>query len=184
MVHVQSIGMRDAVLLQQGSQEKLAHRAYSFSKKRTVLPTVLNRQEILSLIESASNPKSKAIVSTLYGTGVRLNELANIGLADIDSERHVIFIREGKGGKDRAVPLSPALLRSLREYWRSCATKPATFLFPCSDVSRPIGLRGVQHIVTNAARKAGIQKRVSPHTLRARRISPEANARMETGFLS
>jgi site-specific recombinase XerD len=166
MVYVQPIRVRDEVFLQPGSQEKLAHRAHSFSKKRVVLPTVLNKQEILSLIESASNPKNKAIISTLYATGVRLHELANILLTDIDSERNVIFIREGKGGKDRAVPLSPALLRSLREYWKSCIHKPATFLFPGTDLSKPLGLRWVQGIVTNSARKAGIQKKVSPHTLR------------------
>ena len=166
MVHIQSIRMRDALLLQPGSQKNVAHRAHSFSKKRVVLPTVLNKQEILSLIESASNPKNKAIISTLYGTGVRLHELANILLTDIDSERNVILIREGKGGKDRAVPLSPALLRSLREYWRSCVHKPATFLFPGADLSKPLGLRWVQGIVTISARKAGIQKKVSPHTLR------------------
>jgi integrase/recombinase XerD len=125
VVHLQSIGLRNQVLLQQGPQEKPAHRTHSLSKKRTVLPAVLNKQEILSLLESASNPKNKAIISTLYGTGVRLHELLNITIDDIDSKRNVILIREGKGGKDRAVPLSTALLRTLRDYWRSCVTKPA-----------------------------------------------------------
>jgi integrase/recombinase XerD len=166
MVHVQSIGVRHEVLLQPRSQEKVAHRAHSFSKKRSVLPAVLNKQEILSLIESASTPKHKAIISTLYGTGVRLSELLNIKLTDIDSKRHVILIREGKGGKDRAVPLSQTLLRCLREYWKSCARKPDTFLFPGSDIAKPMGLRRVQQLVTDTARKAGIKKRVSPHTLR------------------
>ena len=95
-----------------------------------------------------------------------MHELAGITLSDIDSGRNVILIREGKGFKDRAVPLSPALLHVLRDYWRSCVTKPTSFLFPGSDVSKQIGLRWVEHIVTNAARKAGITKRVSPHTLR------------------
>jgi site-specific recombinase XerD len=166
MVHVQSIGLLHAVLLQQSPQETLAHRAHSLSKKRTVLPVVLNKQEILALIESASNPKNKAIISTFYGTGVRLNELLNILISDIDSERNVILIREGKGGKDRAVPLSTALLRSLRDYWRRCITKPKTFLFPGSDISKPMGRRWVERIVTDTALKAGIRKNVSPHTLR------------------
>lgn len=87
-------------------------------------------------------------------------------ISDIDSERNVILIREGKGGKDRAVPLSTALLRSLRAYWRSCITKPKTFLFPGSDISKPMVRRWVERIVTNTALKAGITKKVSPHTLR------------------
>jgi len=76
------------------------------------------------------------------------------------------MIREGKGKKDRAVPLSLRLLETLRDYWRSCITKPVTFLFPGVDVSKPLGLRWLQGIVSETGKKAGIRKQVSPHILR------------------
>jgi integrase/recombinase XerD len=158
--------VRHKVFLQPCSQTKLAHRAYSFSKKRIVLPIILNKQEVRLLLESASTPKNKAIIATFYGTGARLAELANIRLTDIDSDRKVIMIREGKGKKDRAVPLSQKLLETLRDYWRSCVIKPKTYLFPGVDVSRPLGLRWLGGIVSETAKKAGIQKKVSPHILR------------------
>jgi integrase/recombinase XerD len=165
-VHIQSISLLITVLLQSCAQEELAHRAHPLSKKRFVLPVVLNKQEVFSLIETAATPKNKAIISTLYATGARLAELVNIRISDIDGTRKVLTIRQGKGGKDRAVPLSDKLLAYLRDYWRSCADKPTTWLFPGSKTDKPLGMRWVQQIVKDTAQKAGIKKRVSPHTLR------------------
>ena len=92
--------------------------------------------------------------------------MLNIRLSDIDGQRNVLTIRCGKGGKDRAVPLSEKLLETLRRYWRSCSCKPTGYLFPSRLPDKPSGSRRVQALVAAAARKAGINKRVSPHTLR------------------
>jgi site-specific recombinase XerD len=105
---------------------------------------------------------------TLYSTGLRRAELCALKVADIDSERMLIHVRYGKGGRDRDVLLSPKLLETLREYWRWI--KPKTYLFPGmvsnwrADV--PINHKVVWVAVKEAAERAGITKRVSPHTLR------------------
>jgi integrase/recombinase XerD len=107
-------------------------------------------------------------VMTLYATGVRRAELCRLKVADIDSERMVLHIQQGKGGRDRDVPLSPRLLETLREYWRWM--KPKTYLFPGMEnnwrVDVPVSDKVAWIAVTEAAKAAGITKRVSPHTLR------------------
>jgi integrase len=104
----------------------------------------------------------------LYATGLRRAELCHLKVSDIDSERMVVHVRQGKGGRDRDVLLSPKLLETLREYWRWM--KPKTYLFPGTvkgwraDV--PITEKIVWTAVAEATKRAGIAKRVSPHTLR------------------
>jgi site-specific recombinase XerD len=104
----------------------------------------------------------------LYATGLRRAELCHLKVSDLDSERMVIHVRQGKGGRDRDVLLTPKLLETLREYWRWM--KPQTYLFPGTvnnwraDV--PITEKIVWTAVVEAAKHAGIAKRVSPHTLR------------------
>ena len=108
------------------------------------------------------------MMMTLYATGIRRSELCHLQVADIDSPRMVIHIRHGKGDRDRDVLLTPKLLETLREYWRWM--KPKTWLFPGmingwrADV--PITDKMVWSAVRKAARRAGIEKRVGPHTLR------------------
>jgi integrase/recombinase XerD len=89
-----------------------------FPKRARRLPSVLSQQEVTLLIDSAKNLMHRAILMTLYATGLRRAELCRLKVADIDSERMVIHVREGKGGRDRDVLLSPKLLETLREYWR------------------------------------------------------------------
>ncbi len=105
---------------------------------------------------------------TLYGTGMRRSELARLKVGDIDSQRMIIRVVAGKGGKDRDLPLSPALLETLREYWRW--RKPKLYLFPTRTRGRtldqPISDKTVWIACSEAARRAGINKRVTPHTLR------------------
>jgi site-specific recombinase XerD len=105
---------------------------------------------------------------TLYGTGVRRAELCQLRVDDIDSKRMVIRVRHGKGGRDRDVLLSDKLLETLREYWRWM--KPKTYLFPGTvngwRAEKPITDKVLWKAVDEARRRAGIQKRVSPHTLR------------------
>ena len=105
---------------------------------------------------------------TLYGTGLRRSELCRLKVQDIDSERMVLRVVHGKGGRDRDVPLSPTLVAALREYWRWM--RPETYLFPGTKdgwrADRPITTKPVWEAVRFAAARAGIEKPVSPHTLR------------------
>ena len=131
------------------------------------LPVVLSLEEVRQLIDATSNLFHRTILMTLYSTGMRRAELTHLTISDIDSKRMVIHIRQGKGGKDRDVPLSLTLLETLREYWRWM--KPQTYLFPSPDSRREglcISPRGVFELCRAAAKKAGIKKKVGPHTLR------------------
>ena len=105
---------------------------------------------------------------TLYGTGIRRTEVSLLKVSDIDSQRMMIRVERGKGGAGRDIPLSPALLETLREYWRW--KKPGTYLFPSSECKRgkeqPISDKTVWYACKEAARHAGLTKRVSPHCLR------------------
>jgi integrase/recombinase XerD len=139
-----------------------------FPKRPRRLPTVLSQEEVARLIESARNLMHRTMLMTLYATGLRRAELCHLKVSDIDSERMVIHVRQGKGGRDRDVLLSSKLLATLREYWRWM--KPRTYLFPGTvnnwraDV--PITEKIVWVAVSEAAKRAGITKRVSPHSLR------------------
>jgi integrase/recombinase XerD len=144
------------------------HEQIPFPKRPRPLPTVLSPEEVEQLIASAKNLMHRAMLMTLYATGLRRSELCQLKVADIDSQRMVIRVRQGKGARDRDVLLSPKLLETLREYWRWM--KPKTYLFPGTvnnwraDV--PITTKIVWNAVNEARIRAGIQKRVSPHTLR------------------
>jgi integrase/recombinase XerD len=131
------------------------------------LPTVLSPDEVRQLIDAAGNLFHRAILMTLYSTGMRRDELLHLKVEDIDSQRMVIRIRQGKGGKERDVPLSKTLLETLREYWRW--RKPQTFLFPSNHQIRKglyISGKVVFEICRTCAQRAGIKKKVGPHTLR------------------
>jgi site-specific recombinase XerD len=144
------------------------HEHIPFPKRPRILPTVLSPEEVQQLIASAKNLMHRAMLMTLYATGLRRSELCQLKVADVDSERMVIRVRQGKGARDRDVLLSPTLLETLREYWRWM--KPRTYLFPGlvngwrADV--PITAKVVWDAVVEARTRAGIQKHVTPHTLR------------------
>jgi integrase/recombinase XerD len=132
------------------------------------LPTILTREEVVRLIDSASNLFHRALLMTAYSTGMRRAEACNLKVEDIDSERMLIRIRQGKGRRDRDVPLSPKLLETLREYWRWM--KPKTYLFPGtvngSRADKPITAKMLWAACQEAAQRAGITKPVAPHLLR------------------
>jgi integrase/recombinase XerD len=130
------------------------------------IPRVLSPEEVARLINAAGNLQARTILMTLYSTGMRRGELVRLRVEDIDSERMVIHIRKGKGGKDRDVPLCPRLLETLREYWRW--KKPKTWLFPGQPRAdgKHLTDKAVWHVCNDAAQHAGIKKRVSPHMLR------------------
>jgi len=139
-----------------------------FPKSRKRLPTVLSPEEVTRLIDAACNLYHRTLLMTLYSTAVRRAELCRLKVQDIDSQRMMIRIHQGKGGRDRDVPLSPKLLQTLRVYWRWM--QPQTFLFPGTvkgvraDV--PITPNVVWLACRQAAQRAGITKRISPHSLR------------------
>ena len=136
-----------------------------YTKRR--IPKVLSPDEVAQLIAAASNLQARAILMLLYSTGVRRSELVRLRVEDINSQRMVVHIRQGKGGKDRDVPLCPKLLETLREYWK--VKKPKTWLFPAGIARRGddhLTAKEVWHICSEAARHAGLKKRVAPHMLR------------------
>jgi integrase/recombinase XerD len=139
-----------------------------YPKKPRRLPTVLTVEEAAQLINSASNLFHRAIVMTLYSTGVRRAELCHLKVIDIDSAQMIVHVRHGKGARDRDIPLDPKLLETLREYWRWM--RPKTYLFPGTvknwRADKPITAKVVWEACREAAERAGITKPVPPHTLR------------------
>jgi integrase/recombinase XerD len=128
------------------------------------LPIVLDQDEVVRMLERADGARNKAALAVAYGAGLRVSEVANLKLSDIDSKQMLLRVEQGKGGKDRNAMLSPRLLALLRDWW--CVGQPATWLFPGRDRLLPITTRQLYRVVREAAEAAGIKKRVSPHTLR------------------
>ena len=133
-------------------------------------PSVLSVEEVGRLLESAPGPKYKAILGAAYGAGLRVSEVASLKVDDIDSERMLIRIEQGKGRKDRNAMLSPQLLALLRLWWKEGKRRgvmlPHGWLFPGRTHGDPITTRQINRAIHEAAEAAGIRKRVSPHTLR------------------
>ena len=131
------------------------------------MPNILSQEEVTRLIEASSSLFQRALLMVLYGTGMRRAEIARLKIADIDSQRMIIHVVDGKGHKDRDLPLSPALLETLRAYWRWL--KPRIYLFPSRmhrDCERPISDKAVWLACIQAAKRAGIRKPTSPHLVR------------------
>jgi site-specific recombinase XerD len=140
-----------------------------YPKKRLHLPVILSQDEVSRLIESALIPFHRTILVTLYATGVRRAELANLKINDIDSQRMVVHVLGGKGRKDRDVMLSPNLLEELRQHYRRLSPKPSEWLFPGGrwhTADYPISSKVVWYACREAAKRAGIRKQLHPHTLR------------------
>ena len=138
---------------------------FPYPKAPKRLPAIWSQEEVTRLIDSAANLSHRAMLMILYSTGVRRSELVRLKVEDVDSKRMVIHVRQGKGSKDRDVPLSSKLLETLREYWRWA--KPKTYLFPGqSGPDAPLTAKAVWHACQGAVRRAGIPKKISPHCLR------------------
>jgi site-specific recombinase XerD len=135
-------------------------------KKPFLLPKLLNEAELRKLFNALTNRKHKAMLFTAYSAGLRVSEIVNLKLADIDSKRMQIFIERSKGKKDRYVNLSPLLLDILRKYIREYKPRPKTYLFESEQTMGPYPTRTVQQIFSNAKTKAGIRKSVGIHSLR------------------
>jgi integrase/recombinase XerD len=134
------------------------------AKTEKTLPVVLSRDEVTQFLRAVRRPKYRALFMTAYATGLRVSELVALRAEDIDSRRMVIRVRQGKGKKDRYVMLSPMLLAELRAYWKTA--HPTTWLFPGRNPGQPMSRRLVNLACCRTARRAGIRKKVTPHTLR------------------
>jgi site-specific recombinase XerD len=135
-----------------------------FGKRPKTLPVVLGRQEVDNLLRCTKNLKQRTFLTTLYATGMRFSEAANLHIHDIDSKRMQVRITHGKGSKQRQVPLSPRLLSELRVYWKQY--KPTSLLFPGKSPDKSYCDSTIQIAIKESAKLAGIHKNVSPHTLR------------------
>ena len=135
-------------------------------KKPFKLPRVLGEYEIGKLFTALENKKHKAILFTAYSAGLRVSEVVNLQLKDIDSDRMQIFVENAKGKKDRYVMLSPVLLDILRNYLGSSRPRPQRYLFEGLDPGEPMSSRTAQNIFIEAKKRAGIKKDLSFHSLR------------------
>ncbi len=131
--------------------------------KEQKLPTVLSVEEVQAMIKATTNLKHKTLIMVCYSAGLRLSELINLRLADVDSDRMQISVKGGKGKKDRYTLLSEKLLPLLREYFK--AYRPKEYLFEGSDGGQ-YGERSLQNVVQSALQNANVKKHASVHTLR------------------
>ena len=145
-----------------GRPEQLPYIPYG--KRPKTLPAVLSPEEVARLLQAAAPGRDRVLLQVAYGCGLRLGELLALQVGDIDSARMVIHVRQGKGRKDRLVPLSLRLLEELRAYWRLC--RPRTYLFPGRKPDQPLTGGGVQRRFRAIAQRAGLTKHCSMHTLR------------------
>ncbi|MEO6434452.1 MAG: site-specific integrase [Tepidisphaeraceae bacterium] len=127
-------------------------------------PVILSPEEVARMLEAAPGVKYKAALSVAYGAGLRVSEVVALKVSDIDSARMMIRIEQGKRRKDRYAMLSPRLLDLLRDWWLACRSRG--WLFPGRDPLQPITTRQLTRACHTAAQAAGIEKHVSPHTLR------------------
>lgn len=140
-------------------QEKLPR-----AKEGRKLPVILSQSEVKAILEATPNLKYKAILSTIYGAGLRISEAARLKVTDIDSKNMQIIIRQGKGKKDRYSVLSKSNLNLLRDYWKRY--RPETYLFTGKNPTGYITPRSIQKVFYEAKDAAGIKKDASVHTLR------------------
>jgi site-specific recombinase XerD len=148
--------------------KEVLHREWSFDLQHQRapqrLPVTLSPEEVRRLLEAVPKLRDRAAMEASYATGCRLNEVLHLKLSDIDSERMIVRVELGKGKKDRNVMLSPALLETLRAYWKE--SRPRVWLFPGHKGKRPLHETVIQRAFKEATKVAGITKPVSFHTLR------------------
>ena len=135
--------------------------AINLPRRERKLPNVLSKEEVKRLLESAETSKSKLIMSMLYSTGMRVSEIVNMKAGELNLEEKTGWVRQGKGKKDRLFILSEKLVVQIREFLE--LHKNYAYLF---SEKKHLTTRNIQKIVNHASKKAGIQKRVTPHTLR------------------
>ena len=135
-----------------------------FPRRERKLPLILSREEVKALLEAPAKLRDRAALAVLYGSGLRIAEVTQLKPDDIDSRRNVLWVRQGKGRKDRQTLLPAKLLELLRLYWR--AERPGEWIFPGADGTRPVGPKAIYHVCRAAGKAAAIRRPVHPHLLR------------------
>ena len=128
------------------------------------LPCIFDLSEVKALLSAAENLKHRAVLTIMYSAGLRLSETARLRVTDIDSKRMMVWVQQGKGGKDRYTILSQTALECLREYWRQY--HPKEWLFEGQNEDTHLCQTSIRQIFLAAKKRAGINKPASPHTLR------------------
>ena len=136
------------------------------------IPLVLSREEVRCILDCLRRPRYRACLSTIYACGLRVSEGARLRVADVDSSRMMLHVRQGKGAKDRSVPLPESTLATLRTHW--CTHRHAVWLFPTrtppgtplSNAAEPISVKSVQTAFAAALQESGVTKAATVHTLR------------------
>ena len=135
-----------------------------FPRRERKLPRILSREQVKALLEASRTLRHRALLTTLYGAGLRVSEAIQLKVADIDAPRSVLWVRQGKGRRDRQTLLSPKLLEVLRAYWR--VERPSTLLFPNATGTGSISPKAAYLACRSAAIAAGLSTSVHPHSLR------------------
>jgi site-specific recombinase XerD len=135
-----------------------------YGKKPKTMPCVLSPDEVACLFIAARPGRDRVLLETTYACGLRLGDLLNLEVTHIDSSRMIVHVHQGKGHKDRLVPLSTRLLSELRDYWRRY--RPSRWLFPNASGQAPLCGGTIQRLFQRARRRAQIRKPASMHTLR------------------
>ncbi|XZE19393.1 tyrosine-type recombinase/integrase [Pirellulaceae bacterium SH449] len=135
-----------------------------YGQRPKKLPVVLSGDEVSRIIACITNIKHRTVLLTLYSAGLRIAEGLQLKVSDIDSQRMMLKVTQGKGAKDRYVPISPRLLTALRLYWKEC--RPSDYLFPGRTDDTPLNKAVVQKACSLATAQAKINKHVTPHTMR------------------
>ena len=149
-----------AILKQKWFDEEIAR-----PKRRPTLPGILSAEEVTRILDDTRNLKHWTILATFYATALRANELRHLKVSDIDSQRMVLHVRQGKGGIPRDIALSPVLLERLRVYFRW--HKPADWLFPSKQrPDQPLQAKSIRSVCGTAGKRAGIPRPVFPHLFR------------------
>jgi len=139
-------------------------RQVPYGKRPRTLPAVLSTADTHRRLDAFGHPPTRRLFRTIYACGLRISEAIHLRVSDIDSSRMLVHIRQGKGAKHRCVPLSTRLLQELRAYWQRY--RPADLLFPGQTPSGALCAGSLQRHCVKARLRAGLQVRVTPHTLR------------------
>ena len=145
-------------------RRKVAIERIPFPRRERKLPPILSRAEVQALLEAPRDLRHRAMLAILYGSGLRVSEVSRLKVADIDSARNVLWVRSGKGRRDRQALLPPKLRELLRCYWRS--RRPTEWLFPGARRGQSISVKAIFQVCRNAGRQAGFAKSIHPHLLR------------------
>lgn len=141
-------------------------RAIPHTKVLRTIPVILSPEQVAALLNAVENLKYRTLLATIYSAGLRVNEAVHLAAKDIQSARHQIHVRFGKGGKERFTILSEECLGMLRLYWKQSTECKKDFLFPGQDPTQPIDASSVRKVLTAAKIKIGLHEKIRVHSLR------------------